>query len=157
MRLDIDGTLLKWVDGVGTTPLAGTFDIRRPLSSQLESIVTSVIRRGYEEFIGKVAKARGKTPAQVDEIAQGRVWTGAQAKERGLVDKLGGLGDIGLRFGRLDPDGIGSRERGMSQGEFRVGRDGSLQGLDRAWPSRDEKVHTLTIEARGLVRMRGDI
>ncbi|HEX7768895.1 MAG TPA: signal peptide peptidase SppA, partial [Dokdonella sp.] len=81
------------VDGVGTTPLAGTFDIRRPLSSQLESIVTSVIRRGYEEFIGKVAKARGKTPAQVDEIAQGRVWTGAQAKERGLVDKLGGVGD----------------------------------------------------------------
>src|SRR5690606_13353007 len=63
------------IDGIGTTPLAGTFDIRRPLSPQLESIVTSVIRRGYHEFIGKVAAARGKTPEQVDEIAQGRVWT----------------------------------------------------------------------------------
>ena len=80
-------------DGVGTTPLAGTLDIRRPLSPQLEAIITSVIRRGYGEFIGKVAQARGKTPEEVDAIAQGRVWSGAQAKERGLVDKLGGLDD----------------------------------------------------------------
>jgi protease-4 len=80
-------------DGVGTTPLAGTLDIRRPLSPQLEAILNSVIKRGYNEFIGKVAKARGKTPEQVDAIAQGRVWSGAQAKERGLVDKLGGLDD----------------------------------------------------------------
>lgn len=80
-------------DGVGTTPLAGTLDIRRPLSPQLETILTSVIRRGYNEFIGKVAKARGKTPEQIDTIAQGRVWDGSQAKERGLVDKLGGLED----------------------------------------------------------------
>jgi protease-4 len=50
-----------------------------------------VIKRGYSEFIGKVAKARGKTPEQIDGIAQGRVWSGSQAKERGLVDKLGGI------------------------------------------------------------------
>ncbi len=81
------------VDGVATTPLAGAFDIRRPLSPQLESILNSVIRRGYNEFIGKVAKARGKTPEQIDAIAQGRVWSGSQAQERGLVDKLGGLDD----------------------------------------------------------------
>lgn len=80
-------------DGIGTTPLAGALDIRRPLSPQLESILNSVIKRGYGEFIGKVAKARGKTPEQIDTIAQGRVWSGAQAKERGLVDKLGGLDD----------------------------------------------------------------
>ncbi len=81
------------VDGIQTTPLAGAFDIRRPLSPQLESILDSVIRRGYSEFIGKVAKARGQTPEQIDAIAQGRVWSGSQAKERGLVDKLGGLDD----------------------------------------------------------------
>lgn len=80
-------------DGVGTTPMAGALDIRRPLSPQLEAILNSVIKRGYNEFIGKVAKARGKTPEQIDAIAQGRVWSGSQAKERGLVDKLGGLGD----------------------------------------------------------------
>ncbi|MBO9662082.1 signal peptide peptidase SppA [Dokdonella sp.] len=80
-------------DGIGTTPLAGALDIRRPLSPQLEAILNSVIKRGYNEFIGKVAKARGKTPEQIDTIAQGRVWSGVQAKERGLVDKLGGLQD----------------------------------------------------------------
>ncbi len=80
-------------DGIGTTPLAGTFDIRRPLSPELESILNSVIRHGYDEFIGRVAKARKRTPEEIDSIAQGRVWSGSQAKERGLVDKLGGLGD----------------------------------------------------------------
>jgi protease IV len=80
-------------DGVGTTPIAGAFDIRRPFNPQIESILTSVIQKGYRDFIGKVAAARGKTADQIDEIAQGRVWSGAQAKERGLVDKLGGLHD----------------------------------------------------------------
>jgi protease-4 len=80
-------------DGIGTTPLAGTLDIRRPLSPQLESVLNSVIKHGYDEFIGRVAKARKRTPEEIDAIAQGRVWSGSQAKERGLVDKLGGLGD----------------------------------------------------------------
>ncbi|HJT97267.1 MAG TPA: signal peptide peptidase SppA [Rhodanobacteraceae bacterium] len=94
--LTIPDTLAKigvHTDGVGTTPLAGTFDIRRPLSPQLESVLNSVIRHGYDEFIGRVATARKRTPAEIDTIAQGRVWSGSQAKERGLVDRLGGLGD----------------------------------------------------------------
>jgi protease IV len=80
-------------DGVATTPVAGAFDIRRPLNPQVETMLTSVIQKGYRDFIGKVAMARGKTSDQVDEIAQGRVWSGTQARERGLVDKLGGLHD----------------------------------------------------------------
>jgi protease-4 len=94
--LTIPETLAKigvHTDGVGTTPLAGTFDIRRPLSPELESILTSAIRHGYDEFIGRVAKARGQTPEAIDAIAQGRVWSGSQAKERGLVDRLGGIDD----------------------------------------------------------------
>ncbi|ANB18406.1 signal peptide peptidase SppA [Dokdonella koreensis] len=78
-------------DGIGTTPLAGAFDIRQPLSPQVESILTSVIGRGYQQFIGRVAEARNRTPEQIDAVAQGHVWTGNQALERGLVDKLGGL------------------------------------------------------------------
>ena len=80
-------------DGIGTTPLAGTFDIRRPLSPQLESILNNVIKHGYDEFIGRVAKARKRTTEDIDAVAQGRVWSGSQAKERGLVDKLGGIQD----------------------------------------------------------------
>jgi protease-4 len=45
----------------------------------------------YDQFVEKVAEARRSSPEQIDEIAQGRVWTGQQAKARGLVDELGGL------------------------------------------------------------------
>ncbi|HEX8370544.1 MAG TPA: signal peptide peptidase SppA [Pyrinomonadaceae bacterium] len=45
----------------------------------------------WDDFVPKVAKGRGKTNEDVNTIAQGRVWTGAQAKERGLVDEIGGL------------------------------------------------------------------
>lgn len=45
----------------------------------------------WDNFIPKVAQGRGKTVEQIHEIAQGRVWTGAQAKERGLIDEFGGL------------------------------------------------------------------
>lgn len=45
----------------------------------------------YQDFLAKVAKGRGKTPEQINEIAQGRVWPGTKAKEIGLVDDLGGL------------------------------------------------------------------
>jgi protease-4 len=79
--------------GQGTTPLAGAFDFRRPLDPALNAMIQSSIDRGYRQFIGNVAKARGKSPADVDAIAQGRVWTGAQALQRGLVDQMGGLQD----------------------------------------------------------------
>jgi protease-4 len=45
----------------------------------------------YEDFIPKVAKGRNKTAADVDAVGQGRVWTGAQAKNNGLIDEFGGL------------------------------------------------------------------
>lgn len=45
----------------------------------------------WDNFVPKVAKGRGKTVEQINEVAQGRVWTGAQAKEKGLVDEFGGL------------------------------------------------------------------
>lgn len=54
-------------------------------------IIQAQIKEIYEDFIGKVAAGRGMTREAVDQIAQGRVWTGKQAKEIGLVDELGGL------------------------------------------------------------------
>jgi len=45
----------------------------------------------YDDFVPKVAKGRNKTPEYIDSVAQGRVWTGAQGRERGLVDEFGGL------------------------------------------------------------------
>lgn len=80
-------------DGVATTPLAGAFDIRRPLDPNLGAMIQSIIDKGYRDFVGGVARARGKSFADIDAIAQGRVWSGAQALQRGLVDQLGGLND----------------------------------------------------------------
>jgi len=80
-------------DGVGTTPLADPIDPRRALDPNVGAGLQAVIENGYRSFITKVAAARHKTPDEIDAIAQGRVWSGAQAKERGLVDKIGGLED----------------------------------------------------------------
>ena len=78
-------------DGVGTTPLAGALDPRRALDPKVGDIIQSIIDKGYQNFITKVAAARKKKPEEIDAIARGRVWSGTQAKERGLVDQLGGL------------------------------------------------------------------
>lgn len=80
-------------DGVGTTPLAGAFDPTRPLVPEVGELIQAFIDHGYQQFIGKVATARETEVAAIDAVARGRVWSGAQAKERGLVDELGGLGD----------------------------------------------------------------
>ncbi|SJZ99916.1 signal peptide peptidase SppA [Novilysobacter spongiicola] len=78
-------------DGVGTTRFAGAFNITRELDPGVGEVIQSVIEKGYRDFIGKVAEAREMPVAGVDEVARGRVWSGAQAMDRGLVDELGGL------------------------------------------------------------------
>jgi protease-4 len=80
-------------DGTSTTWVAGAVQPTRPYDPRLGDVIQSVIDRGYRQFIGKVAQARGKQPADIDTIARGRVWSGAQAMERGLVDQLGTLQD----------------------------------------------------------------
>jgi protease-4 len=76
-------------DGLGTTALSGAFRPDRPLDEAARGIAQQFVEATYRDFIGRVAKARGKTPEQVDAIAQGRVWAGADALELGLVDELG--------------------------------------------------------------------
>ena len=78
-------------DGVGTTRFAGAFDITRPMDPAVGQVIQSVIDKGYADFTSKVAAARNKSVEDVDAVARGRVWSGAQAKERGLVDELGGF------------------------------------------------------------------
>ena len=80
-------------DGVGTTKLAGAFDLVRPLNPELGNIIQQSINHGYERFLGLVANGRKKTRDEVDVIAQGQVWAGSDALTHGLVDKLGTLND----------------------------------------------------------------
>lgn len=80
-------------DGTTTTWLAGAMDPLRPLDPRLAETVDAVIKHGYADFIGKVAQARDTTAEAIDAVARGRVWSGNQAAERGLIDRLGGLDD----------------------------------------------------------------
>jgi protease-4 len=81
------------VDGVGTTPLSGQLRLDRPLGDEAKKFLQATIERGYEEFLGRVSSGRRKSRDQVDAIAQGRVWSGADAKRLGLVDQLGSFDD----------------------------------------------------------------
>ena len=106
-------------DGVGTTTLAGAIDPRMPLRPMVADIVQAIIDDGYEEFVGKVADARGQSVEQIDAVARGRVWSGAQAKERGLVDAFGGvqaaIADAAKRAGlEEDKYGVHYLERQLS-------------------------------------------
>ena len=78
-------------DGVATTRYAGAFDPTRPMEPGVARVIQSVIEKGYGDFVGGVAAGRDMTIEQADEVARGRVWTGEQARERGLVDSIGGL------------------------------------------------------------------
>lgn len=78
-------------DGVGTTRFAGAFDLTRELQPEAGQAIQAIIDRGYANFIGKVGEARGRSAEEIDTVARGRVWSGTQALERGLVDELGGL------------------------------------------------------------------
>lgn len=78
-------------DGIKTTPLSGQPDVVGGLSPQVSAMLQANVESSYGRFLGLVGQARGKTPQQVDAIAQGRVWDGTTARGNGLVDELGGL------------------------------------------------------------------
>ena len=85
------------VDGVTTTWLGRAGDRhgdrRLPLDPRYAQVVQSTIDHIYADFTTRVAQARKTTPEKIDTVAQGRVWTGAQALSNGLVDRLGSYGD----------------------------------------------------------------
>ena len=80
-----------YTDTVKTGEYADMMSMLRPMSSQEKNIVKNQIEKVYKTFTNHVAKGRNLDLNYVDEIAQGRVWSGEMAKEIGLVDVLGGL------------------------------------------------------------------
>lgn len=79
-------------DGVSTSPLA-EISMTKALSPEVQQMMQLSIEYGYKRFITLVAEARKRTPEQIDQIAQGHVWTGEDAKANGLVDSLGDFDD----------------------------------------------------------------
>lgn len=79
--------------GTTTTWLRGGYDPTRPIDPRYAELIQQNVNHIYADFIARAGTARKMTAEQIDAIAQGRVWTGQQAKQRGLVDRLGSFSD----------------------------------------------------------------
>ena len=79
-------------DIVKTNHFADLGDMSRPMRDDERALIQQTIERGYDTFLSRCAEGRQMSKEQIDAVGQGRVWTGEQAKERGLVDELGGMG-----------------------------------------------------------------
>jgi len=90
----IDGTLKKLgmnMEGVSKGKYADLYSPVRPFSPDERARMEAYMQATYDTFVEKAAQGRNTTPEKIDAVGQGRVWTGRQAKQIGLVDELGGL------------------------------------------------------------------
>lgn len=90
------GTLANFgvhTDGVGTTAYSDAFDVTRAMTPEVKQMFQLSVDHLYDQFVHKVAAHRHMKPEAVEAIAQGEVWSGADAKRLGLVDKFGDLQD----------------------------------------------------------------
>jgi protease-4 len=94
IKFVIDGTLKKMgmnMESVSQGRYANLYSPVRPFSPEERARVLEHMQATYDTFVEKAAAGRNTTPEKIDAVAQGRVWTGQQAKGLGLVDELGGL------------------------------------------------------------------
>lgn len=89
----LDNKLGITTDKVTTGEFSDLMTVTRSLSPYERSIIQSQVEDGYKTFITKAASGRGMSVAELESVASGRVWSGTQAKERGLVDVIGSLDD----------------------------------------------------------------
>jgi protease IV len=136
------GTLKKLgigADGIQTTPLSGQPDLLAGPSPVANQMLQAGVDSIYRHFLGIVAQSRHKQPAEVDRIAQGRVWDGGTARQLGLVDGFGGLSDAISKAGALakisnPQDQVRYLERPPSFEDELVAmlaRDSSTEGQDQ--------------------------
>jgi protease-4 len=86
---------------VNTHQNSGNYNPFAPIDEKFKAVTTEGVEQIYKTFVSHVAQGRKMSFAQVDAIAQGRVWTGADAIKIGLVDKIGGLDDAIQEAARL--------------------------------------------------------
>jgi protease-4 len=117
-------------DGVKTTPLSGEPDLLRGPSPEANVLIQSGVNAMYGRFLNLVAQSRHKTPQQVDQIAQGRVWDGGTAHQIGLVDGFGGMTEAIAKAAEL----------------AKLGDERGVRYLEPSPSFRDELLQTLASE-----------
>lgn len=93
-KVDFTGLAKKLGVGIElfrSTPRADAESLFRPFTDEERTELGAKVKQFYDLFIGRVAEGRNMKPDAVDAVARGKVWTGAQAKEKGLVDRVGGM------------------------------------------------------------------
>ncbi|MBA3666542.1 MAG: signal peptide peptidase SppA [Sphingomonas sp.] len=121
------GKLGVGADGIRTTPLSGEPDLLKGPSPAAGAIIQAGVDQIYAKFLGIVAQARRKSPADIDRIAQGRVWDGGTARQLGLVDGFGGMDDAIAKAAALAK--LGEDERGLTNLEREPDFTDTLVGL----------------------------
>ncbi len=127
-------------DGVATSPLAGALRPERALTAETREVLQLGVEHAYHDFVGKVAAARKKTPAEIEAVAEGRVWIGSEAAKLGLVDHLGGVDDAIVAAATLAK---------LPAGKYGT----SWREKDLGW--RDRLVRSLSADGRAAARAVG--
>jgi len=152
------------VDGVGTTPLAGDLRLDRALTPDAKTLLQTSVDHAYAEFLRRVADGRKKSVEDIDKIAQGRVWAGADAQRLGLVDQLGGLNDAVAAAAKLadlgtdyetyyiEPD-LSLREQLLLQLKSLAQNVGRSLGLIPPRTELDRVLDPLLAQAKALARL----
>ena len=137
-----EGTMTKLglgADGVKTTPLSGEPDIFHGPGPEADALIQAGVDGVYRNFLGIVAKARKKSPADIDRIAQGRVWDGGSARQLGLVDGFGGMDEAIAKAAELaklgDERGVRYLERPSSLTEQLLGMLAGEETVDQQQPT----------------------
>ena len=131
-----EGSLSKLgltADGVKTTPMSGEPDLLKGPSPAADALIQAGVEQVYRKFLTIVAEARRKSPADIDRIAQGRVWDGGTARQIGLVDGFGGMDDAIAKAAELAK--LDENDRGLTYLE--EGPD-FTDALLTAWASDEE-------------------
>ena len=104
---------------VGTNKNSVDYSLFEPMNDSFRSNVLEGIEATYKTFLDRVAQGRGITLAQADSVAQGRVWSGVDAKRLGLVDELGGLDEaIAAAAEMVELDNYGIRKLPKYKSDF---------------------------------------
>ena len=114
VKFVIDGTLKKLginMESVSQGRYADLYSPIRPFSPEERAKIQEQMQATYDAFVEKAAAGRQTTPEKIDAIAQGRVWTGRQARQIGLVDELGGL----------------TRALALAKEQAKIGRDAEVE------------------------------
>ena len=151
-------------DGVRTTPLSGQPDVLGGFTPEAEAMLQGNVENGYARFLGLVAKSRGKTTAEVDAMAQGRVWDGGTARQKGLVDEFGGMPEAlkwaaaaakletwHAKYYGKDADGIGAMLDKLLGGDD--ASEGGGQGSDMVAVMAQRQQASLARALDGLARL----